>query len=87
MKKKDKKVARVSRSKVTPRPRATASTASGRERERLRQTVFAAFPTSWLDPMLTGPRAVVPPEAKWFTQKDIERLVGALKARVMETFK
>lgn len=45
-----------------------------------RDFVLAAFPTSWLDSLLTGPNAVVgkPP----FGCPDVERLLRAIKARV-----
>lgn len=45
--------------------------------------VLAAFPDSWLDPLLTGPNAVVgkPP----FGCPDIERLLAAIKERIVST--
>lgn len=47
--------------------------------QRLGEKVLAAIPTTWLDPLLTGPKAVVKVPA---TCPDIERLLRAIKARV-----
>jgi type IV secretory pathway VirB9-like protein len=38
------------------------------------------IPTNWLDPLLTGPDAVI--QGYSFTPKDIERLLLAIKERV-----
>lgn len=40
-----------------------------------------AIPTSWLDPLLTGPDAVFGKGGPWGCP-DIERLLGAIKARL-----
>lgn len=41
-------------------------------------------PTSWLDPLLTGPRSVIPSPGKEITYKHIEALLRAVKARVKD---
>ena len=45
------------------------------------ESILEAFPSNWLDPMLTGPHAVLgkPP---WGCP-DVERLVAAIKDRVI----
>lgn len=47
---------------------------------RLRVAAVKSIPTSWLDPMLSGPAAVIglPP----YDCEDIERLLEAVRARV-----
>lgn len=47
----------------------------------LREQIEKEFPTSWLDPLLTGPDTVIgqPP----YEYLDIERLLLAVKARVL----
>lgn len=41
-----------------------------------------AVPTSWLDNLLTGPKAALPTGTYQYTCPDIERLLSALKARI-----
>lgn len=50
---------------------------------RLREAIRDAIPRSWLDPLLTGPKAVIgsPP----YTCSDIERLLNAIRERVTST--
>ncbi len=50
---------------------------------RLRKALLDAVPNNWLDPLLTGPKAVIgqPP----YNCKDIERLLNAVRARVSST--
>jgi hypothetical protein len=47
---------------------------------RLLKPVGSGIPTSWLDPLLTGPDAVIgmPP----YTCRDIERLLSAIRKRM-----
>ena len=53
------------------------------EQNRLRRALLKAVPSNWLDPLLTGPKAVIgqPP----YDCKDIERLLNAVRARVSST--
>lgn len=44
----------------------------------------AAIPTSWLDPLLTGPHAVLGPPP--YSCHDVERLLHALRARMAVRF-
>ncbi len=46
-----------------------------------RKLILDAIPTNWLDPLLTGPEAVV---GQSLTNKDIERLTLAIRKRVEE---
>lgn len=50
---------------------------------RLRKALREAVPNSWLDPLLTGPKAVLgkPP----YDCRDIERLLNAVRERVAST--
>lgn len=46
-----------------------------------RNAVIEAIPTTWLDPLLTGPAKVLP-DSYSFTPKDVERLLLAIKTRL-----
>lgn len=48
--------------------------------------VADAFPTSWLDPLLTGPRAITPKDGHW-DGPALEMLLAALKDRVLARLK
>ncbi len=50
---------------------------------RLRKALRDAVPSNWLDPLLTGPKAVIgqPP----YGCQDIERLLNAVRERVVST--
>ena len=48
--------------------------------EEKEEKILAVFPTNWLDPLLTGPNAVI--GKPLFSCQDIERLIEALKGRV-----
>lgn len=52
---------------------------------QLREAIRDAIPRSWLDPLLTGPKAVIgsPP----YNCQDIERLLNAIRERVTSTVK
>lgn len=41
-------------------------------------------PTTWLDGLLTGPDAVVSDASGFYTGKDIERLLAAVKKRIQD---
>lgn len=43
------------------------------------QAILDAIPTTWLDPLLTGPDAIAKPP---YTCTDIERLMNAVRERV-----
>ncbi len=50
------------------------------------ETIYTAahlVPTSWLDPLLTGPDAVLKGMGPWPCQ-DIERLLNAIRARIAD---
>lgn len=51
-----------------------------RKRRKAKRWMTHEIPRTWLDPLLTGPKAVIgdPP----YNCKDIERLLAALRARV-----
>jgi hypothetical protein len=48
------------------------------------EPVGSGIPTNWLDPLLTGPKAVIgrPP----YDCRDIERLLGAIRKRMFPNF-
>ena len=46
------------------------------------KSLAALIPTSWLDPLLTGPSAVLSKENARYTDQEIENLLLALKERV-----
>jgi hypothetical protein len=77
---KKKKTVRAGVRKLTRGDSPTAPRAK-KSRERLVALVSDAFPSSWLDPLLTGPEAVVgkPP----YSCRDIEALMEAVEDRVV----
>jgi hypothetical protein len=87
-----KKVSRVGGSKVTRRPRATASQNRTARRALemqhravlvgIQQRAINAVPTTWLDSLLTGPDAVIGKQP--FVGTDIERLLTAIRKRVSD---
>lgn len=44
----------------------------------------ALVPTNWLDPLLTGPKSVLPGSTRELTAQHIERLLRAIKSRIEE---
>lgn len=48
-----------------------------------REPLSSLVPTNWLDPMLSGPNAVFRDHGPWGCP-DIERLLRAVKARIVE---
>lgn len=50
--------------------------------QQTREACAKAIPTSWLDPLLSGPDAILKPPYGCF---EIERLLRAIKARVMRS--
>lgn len=50
-------------------------------RKKRPQKLSKLIPTTWLDPLLTGPGAVIG-SGKFYTCADIENLLRALKKRI-----
>lgn len=57
---------------------------SSRDRRGLRE-IADVIPTNWVDPLLTGPAAVISNQP--YTCKDIERLLLAVRVRVLDKLK
>jgi hypothetical protein len=53
--------------------------------QRLVSRLIDDVPTNWLDPLLTGSKAVIDHRKNMFTCADIERLFNALRARMCKT--
>jgi len=47
--------------------------------------LIADVPSNWLDPLLTGDKAVIDHRKPMFTCGDIERLLNAIRARMTKT--
>lgn len=62
-------------SRTASKARATRNTADSVRR------ALGAFPTNWVDPLLTGPEAILP-RGNAFACRDIERLLWAVSERV-----
>ena len=55
--------------------------------KKQREAILKCVPTSWLDSLLTGPDKVLKTPAGTWGWPDIERLLGAVKARLERTLK
>lgn len=76
-------MAKTINAKKTSKPRATASTAGGRERAALRTRVLDAIPTSWVDSLLIGPRGIGQPP---YDCRHIEKLLRGVRNAVIAAF-
>jgi hypothetical protein len=50
--------------------------------EKQRRAIIDAVPDNWLDPLLTGPEAVIGKQGP-YTARDIENVLRAIRERVI----
>lgn len=54
---------------------------SAGSQQRVVSRLIACLPTTWLDPILTGPQAVIETKGPWGC-RDIENIIGAIRKRM-----
>lgn len=62
---------------------ATSQLSQGNGAEEMRSACVEAIPTNWLDPLLTGPTAVLPKDYRYYP-REVENLLHALRKRLSE---